>query len=116
MLDVKFNGCQFKIGKLEKWWVAFDDPKYFPEGRKFLGSDWFWRIVPAEASEIEQLKSLINALAPVVQKLESEHEDLKNALQAFCEFHEKQASWDKTGSVYYNAKKILNQINSKDGI
>ncbi len=54
---------------------------------------------------------------PAESKLEKEHGELKEALEAFCIFHEHNASWDKTGSVYYNAKKVLNRVNDvEDGI
>jgi hypothetical protein len=33
----------FHIWKLELWWVAFDDPQFYPKGRKHLKSNWFWR-------------------------------------------------------------------------
>lgn len=32
---------------------------------------------------------------------------LEKALRGFCDFHEKNASWDKTGEVYYKAMALL---------
>lgn len=32
---------------------------------------------------------------------------LEKALRGFCDFHEKNASWDKTGEVYYKAMSLL---------
>jgi hypothetical protein len=35
--------CNFRIGRLEKWWLAFDKMEFAPEGRKHLFGFWFWR-------------------------------------------------------------------------
>jgi hypothetical protein len=34
----------FYIWKLEKWWIAFDSVEFYPEDRKHLIGNWFWRI------------------------------------------------------------------------
>jgi len=34
----------FFIWKLEWWWIAFDSPEFYPEGRIHLGGNMFWRI------------------------------------------------------------------------
>lgn len=67
--------------------------------------------------KIESVTFITTIKASAKSKLEKEHGELKEALEAFCKFHEHNASWDKTGSVYYNAKKVLNRINDvEDGI
>ena len=33
----------FYIWKLEFWWIAFDSPQFYPEGRKHLKGSMFWR-------------------------------------------------------------------------
>lgn len=35
---------KFYIWKLEYWWIAFDSPQFYPEGRIHIIGDWFWRI------------------------------------------------------------------------
>jgi hypothetical protein len=34
----------FYVWKLERWWIAFDDDAFYPENRKHLIGNWFWRI------------------------------------------------------------------------
>jgi hypothetical protein len=34
---------KFFIWKLELWWIAFDSPQFYPDGRKHLKGNWFWR-------------------------------------------------------------------------
>jgi hypothetical protein len=34
---------RFYIWKLELWWIAFDSPQFYPDGRKQLKGNWFWR-------------------------------------------------------------------------
>ena len=34
---------RFFIWKLELWWIAFDSPQFYPDGRKHLKGNWFWR-------------------------------------------------------------------------
>jgi hypothetical protein len=34
----------FYVWKFEKWWIAFDSVKFYPEDRKHLVGNWFWRI------------------------------------------------------------------------
>lgn len=34
----------FYIWKLEFWWIAFDSEEFYPQGRKHLGSNFFWRL------------------------------------------------------------------------
>jgi hypothetical protein len=42
---MKVNVAQrrFYIWKLELWWIAFDKEEFYPEGRKQLVGNWFWR-------------------------------------------------------------------------
>jgi len=35
---------RFYIWKLELWWIAFDKAEFYPEGRKHLKDNWFWRM------------------------------------------------------------------------
>ena len=34
---------RFFIWKLELWWIAFDDPEFYPEDRSHIKGNWFWR-------------------------------------------------------------------------
>lgn len=34
----------FHIGKIEKWWIAFNDPQFRPQGRKHLIGNWYIRV------------------------------------------------------------------------
>ena len=43
MLEYKVSERRFFIWKLELWWIAFDHPQFYPEGRKHLRGNWFWR-------------------------------------------------------------------------
>lgn len=43
MLEYNVAARVFYIWKLELWWVAFDSPAFYPEGRKHLKAGWFWR-------------------------------------------------------------------------
>lgn len=38
------NAREFHIWKLELWWIAFNSVDFYPEGRKHLVGNWFWRI------------------------------------------------------------------------
>ena len=33
----------FYIWKLELWWIAFNSPQFYPDRRKHLFGNWFWR-------------------------------------------------------------------------
>ena len=37
------NEREFFIWKLEKWWVCFNSPDFYPENRIHLIGNWFWR-------------------------------------------------------------------------
>jgi hypothetical protein len=37
------NARDFYIWRLEKWWVAFNNKDFYPEGRKHLIGNWFYR-------------------------------------------------------------------------
>ena len=37
------NERRFQIWKLELWWIAFDNPQFYPDGRIKLKGNWFWR-------------------------------------------------------------------------
>jgi hypothetical protein len=37
------NQRRFHIWKLELWWVAFDSPQFYPDGRTKIKGNWFWR-------------------------------------------------------------------------
>jgi hypothetical protein len=37
------NERRFYIWKLELWWVAFNNPQFYPDGRTKLKGNWFWR-------------------------------------------------------------------------
>ena len=41
----EYNVAQrlFYIWKLELWWIAFDSVAFYPEDRKHLRGNWFWR-------------------------------------------------------------------------
>jgi len=42
-MDVCVATLEFKLFRLERWWVAFDQwDKFCPEGRVHLGNGWFW--------------------------------------------------------------------------
>lgn len=41
-------------------------------------------------------------------ELAKKNEELKNALQKMCEWHEKQSTWDKGDNGYYVAKRLIN--------
>jgi hypothetical protein len=43
--NVTINQREFRIWKLEKWWVAFNSPQFEPEGRIKIGGSWYWRKV-----------------------------------------------------------------------
>ncbi len=34
---------KFYIGRLELWWIAFDSPQFYPEGRVQIYKNWFWK-------------------------------------------------------------------------
>jgi len=34
---------EFYIWKLEYWWIALDNPQFYPEDRIHLFKNWFWR-------------------------------------------------------------------------
>lgn len=55
----------------------------------------------------EVTESLRKAVAST-KELQAENKDLKEALQKMCEYHEKNASWDKGDNGYYKAKRLLN--------
>lgn len=42
-MEVVVNERQFYIWRLELWWVAFNAVEFYPENRKSLGHNWFWR-------------------------------------------------------------------------
>jgi hypothetical protein len=33
----------FYVWKLELWWIAFNNVEFYPENRKHLKGNWFWR-------------------------------------------------------------------------
>lgn len=33
----------FYVWKLELWWIAFNSVEFYPEDRKHLKGNWFWR-------------------------------------------------------------------------
>ena len=35
---------QFFIWKLEFWWIAFEAPEFYPDGRTHIKGSWFWRV------------------------------------------------------------------------
>lgn len=41
---VTINERKFFIWKLEVWWVAFDLEEFYPENRKHIIGNLFWRI------------------------------------------------------------------------
>jgi len=41
---VTINERTFYIWKLEFWWVAFNKEEFYPEDRKHLFKNVFWRI------------------------------------------------------------------------
>jgi hypothetical protein len=43
MLELNVAQRRFFIWKLELWWIAFDKAEFYPEGRKHLKGNWFWR-------------------------------------------------------------------------
>ena len=43
MKELIVNKRRFHIWKLELWWVAFDDSQFYPDGRKKIKGNWFWR-------------------------------------------------------------------------
>ena len=43
MLELNVAERRFYIWKLELWWIAFDKAEFYPEGRKHLKDNWFWR-------------------------------------------------------------------------
>ena len=44
MLELNVAQRRFYIWKLELWWIAFDKSEFYPEGRKHLKGNWFWRM------------------------------------------------------------------------
>ena len=42
-MEVNVAQRKFYIWKLELWWIAFDKEEFYPEGRKHLVGNWFWR-------------------------------------------------------------------------
>ncbi len=43
MLEYNCAVRRLYIWKLELWWIAFDSPQFYPEGRAHLKGNWFWR-------------------------------------------------------------------------
>lgn len=39
---------QFKLWRLEYWWIAFRAKEFHPEGRLHLKGGWFWKILNEE--------------------------------------------------------------------
>lgn len=44
MLDLIVAEKKFCIGRLEYWWIAFNNPKFFPQKRKHIKGCWFWKL------------------------------------------------------------------------
>jgi len=42
-MEVNVAQRRFYILKLELWWIAFDSPQFYPESRKHIKGNWFWR-------------------------------------------------------------------------
>lgn len=39
----RINHRIFRIWKFEKWWIAFDREEFYPEKRKHLFGNYFWK-------------------------------------------------------------------------
>lgn len=43
-MNVNVAVRRFFIWKLELLWIAFDSQEFYPDGRKHIYRNWFWRL------------------------------------------------------------------------
>jgi hypothetical protein len=42
-MEVNVAQRRFYIWRLELWWIALDSPQFYPDDRKHIRGNWFWK-------------------------------------------------------------------------
>ena len=64
----------------------------------------------ANAKLIADAGTTANKCGLLPSELLDQRDELLEALQKMCEYHEKMATWDKGDNGYYSAKKLIQKI------
>lgn len=75
------------------------------DGEECIATVW----AHPKSSEYAKLISSAPELKANNQALKAENTRLRELLGKFCNYHEANATWDKMGNLYYDAKKLTQQ-------
>lgn len=115
-----------RLGITEGEWKAKSSPNYHdPKASKIeihsrMSQGWIAKVQDngvirhkeglSNAKLIADAGTTANKCGLLPSELLEQRDELLEALQKMCEYHEKMATWDKGDNGYYSAKKLIQKI------